>query len=149
MRIVATYGRTCVPQAVECRASHGIEVMGERCPLPASNFEDFHLPQHTLALIHRLGYKVWTVEIEILSCPIYIYLWPMQHPTPVQMQAIPCITAGRDAIVLAETVGGELPPTAWCATLTNLYRDLERLLLTACHCVIFYLYSHLLCLVGS
>ena len=28
----------------------------------------------------------------------------LQHPTPVQMQVIPCILDGRDLIVLAETV---------------------------------------------
>ncbi|CAI8050641.1 ATP-dependent RNA helicase dbp2 [Geodia barretti] len=73
-------------KAVECRLSHGIEVKGERCPMPLSRFDELHLPASTMALLHSLGYE---------------------HPTPVQMQAIPCILGGRDVIVLAETGSGK------------------------------------------
>lgn len=74
---------------------------------------------------------------------------PMQVPTPVQMQAIPCIMAGRDGIVLAETVSGLLQIHYVQMTVYTPHRDLGRLLLILCHCATFYLSSHLFFLVRS
>ncbi|KAL5486947.1 hypothetical protein EMCRGX_G019491 [Ephydatia muelleri] len=70
---------------VELRLRNGIEVSGDDCPPPVELFSELQLSQ--------------TLE----SFLIQRYV----APTPVQMQAIPCILSGKDAIILAETGSGK------------------------------------------
>ena len=77
----------------------------ERClPFQGGVFrEGFHCTAN-LHVYNTSGIQIPcpVLYMQWLKC-VYVYL-VLQHPTPVQMQAIPCILGGRDVIVLAETV---------------------------------------------
>ncbi|GBG63629.1 hypothetical protein CBR_g38940 [Chara braunii] len=70
----------------QTRASYGIQVEGSDVPPPLLSFKDMGLPTSVLEELGRQG---------------------VIDPSPIQMQAIPCLLQGRDVIALAETGSGK------------------------------------------
>ena len=64
-----------------------IKVSGSKVPVPLVKFQDSAVPEDTLpALLRNIEASDW------------------KEPTPIQMQAIPVLTGGRDLLACAPTV---------------------------------------------
>lgn len=81
---------TSAEQVNGFRRRLGIKVRGERVPAPAPEFAamDFH-PSVRTALLRNIEQSCW------------------KEPSPVQMQAVPALLAGRDVLVAAPTGSGK------------------------------------------
>lgn len=79
--------RKLQPHQIEhLRRQHGIEVEGDNCPAPITDFSQLSLPVEIVQQLQALGYHT---------------------PTAIQMQVLPCAMSGRDVIGIAETGSGK------------------------------------------
>lgn len=87
LHAVAAFEQRAAAAATRWRL--GIDVDGAECPAPVLDFADARIglaPAQRARLAHDMG---------------------IVAPTPVQMQALPCVLAGRDVVVVAETGSGK------------------------------------------